>query len=31
MMATMYWQTLGYLPNPRIANLVRAALTNLAQ
>ena len=31
MMATMYWQTLGYLPNPRIANLVRAALANLAQ
>ncbi|CDR72829.1 Protein of unknown function [Lactobacillus delbrueckii subsp. bulgaricus] len=27
----MYWQTLGYLPNPRIANLVRAALANLAQ
>ena len=30
-MATMYWQTLGYLPNPRIANLVRAARANLAQ
>ena len=27
----MYWQTLGYLPNPRIANLVRAARANLAQ
>jgi hypothetical protein len=24
-------QTLSYLPNPRIVNLVRAALANLAQ